>query len=395
MNRVKKRKNSYTMPIILIIILLIALAIVGFKGYEVYEGMKYPDLVYELKDTQQFEYNEHVTVSDLVSSLANGTLTNGDEALTTGSLGIMSADIVFTNLKGELQNVTVKYEVVDTTAPVIESIDTITIYVNTELNLLDYVKVKDNYDESPTITIEGDFDNTTVGTYELSAKVTDSSNNTATKGFVVSVVKKDEPIDYTANYTETQLVDGTYTTSKGFTIEVIDHIAYIDGILIANKSYSLPSTYAPGFLEITDSAFKEMQSAAAELGLNLYNSSGYRSYKYQKQLYNNYCNRDGQAAADTYSARPGHSEHQTGYALDLNTITNSFKDTAEGQWIANHCYEYGFILRYPEGKSDETGYMYEPWHIRYVGVDLATKLYNGGDWLTLEDYFGIDSVYAD
>ena len=80
-------------------------------------------------------------------------------------------------------------------------------------------------------------------------------------------------------------------------------------------------------------------------------------------------------------------------AIDLNTINDTFHNTPEAKWLANNCYKYGFILRYPKGKTDETGYKYESWHFRYVGVDLASKLYNNGDWITLESYFGITSKY--
>ena len=138
-----------------------------------------------------------------------------------------------------------------------------------------------------------------------------------------------------------------------------------------------------------------MKSDASSIGLNLWAQSGYRSYDYQNDLYNGYIKRNGKKAADTFSARPGASEHQTGLAFDLNTITNSFKDTAEGKWVNKNCYLYGYILRYPEGKTNETGYIYEPWHIRFVGKELAKKLYNNGNWITMEDYFGIDSKYND
>ena len=126
----------------------------------------------------------------------------------------------------------------------------------------------------------------------------------------------------------------------------------------------------------------------------LWIASGYRSYWDQKSIYNNYVSRDGQANADTYSARPGHSEHQTGLAFDLNSIDDSFSNTYEGQWVHDNCYRFGLILRYPKGKESITGYMYESWHMRYVGVELATKLYNDGDWITLEEYYGIDSKYS-
>lgn len=102
---------------------------------------------------------------------------------------------------------------------------------------------------------------------------------------------------------------------------------------------------------------------------------------------------DGKEAADTYSSRPGHSEHQTGLSFDLNTITNSFINTPECKWVNDNCYKFGYIIRFPKNKEKETGYMYEPWHLRYVGTDLAFKLYNNGDWLSLEDYFGITSTY--
>ncbi|WP_294411605.1 M15 family metallopeptidase [uncultured Ruminococcus sp.] len=171
----------------------------------------------------------------------------------------------------------------------------------------------------------------------------------------------------------------------------IPGLTYINGVLIANKSYSLPADFAPGLDSTCYNQFCKLSNAAAQEGLNIYLSSGFRSYDYQAQIYNNYCARDGQAAADTYSARPGYSEHQTGLAIDVNQIDDSFIGTPEAIWLENHCHEFGFILRYPQGKQDITGYQYESWHIRYVGTDLATQIYNSG--LTLEEYFGIDSYY--
>ncbi|MGN0587568.1 MAG: D-alanyl-D-alanine carboxypeptidase family protein, partial [Oscillospiraceae bacterium] len=172
-----------------------------------------------------------------------------------------------------------------------------------------------------------------------------------------------------------------------------DGITYINGILVVNKTYSLPSDYAPGVDPEAQAAFDKMQADAAAEGLNIYISSAFRSYEYQSGLYQRYADRDGQAAADRYSARPGHSEHQTGLAFDLNTIDSSFADTAEGKWVAENCYKYGFIIRYPEGKEEITGFIYEPWHIRYLGKDTAKSVYDSG--LTLEEYLGIDSVYAE
>lgn len=184
------------------------------------------------------------------------------------------------------------------------------------------------------------------------------------------------------------------TSSKGYTIERRNGITYVDGVLVANKSYALPESYNPGdILPECASAFSKMKADAAAQGLNIYNQSGFRSYSLQNDLYTRYSNRDGKEAADRYSARPGHSEHQTGLAIDLNDITSAFANTAEGIWVAENSWRYGFILRYPKGKEVQTGYMYEPWHIRYVGVDVATKIYESG--LCLEEYYGITSVYSD
>lgn len=177
----------------------------------------------------------------------------------------------------------------------------------------------------------------------------------------------------------------------GPVIEVKNGVTYVDGILIANKSYSLPENYGNGLTAETQQAFYNMQAAAWNDGISLWICSGFRSYWTQYNLYWSYVNRDGQWAADTYSARPGHSEHQTGLAIDINDASSNFNGTPAAKWIAAHCAEYGFILRYPYGKEDKTGFMYESWHVRYVGKDLARKITDSG--LCLEEYLGIDSYY--
>lgn len=168
-------------------------------------------------------------------------------------------------------------------------------------------------------------------------------------------------------------------------------LTYIQGILVVNKSYPLPSTYNPGLNGESMAAFEVMKKAAANDGINLFIVSGFRSYSHQATLYKNYVTRSGQAEADRYSARPGHSEHQTGLALDLNSASSSFAGTKEAIWLANNSYRFGFIVRYPEGKEAITGYIYEPWHMRYLGIENAAKVYNSG--LCLEEYLKIDSKY--
>lgn len=170
-------------------------------------------------------------------------------------------------------------------------------------------------------------------------------------------------------------------------------ITYIDGILVVNKTYALPADYNPGVDADAQAAFDRMQADAAEEGLNIYISSGFRSYDYQAGLYQRYVDKDGKDEADRYSARAGHSEHQTGLAFDLNSIEESFANTKEGKWVAQNCHKYGFIIRYPSDKEDVTGYKWEPWHIRYLGEETAQAVYDSG--LCLEEYLGITSEYAE
>ena len=172
---------------------------------------------------------------------------------------------------------------------------------------------------------------------------------------------------------------------------VPSEVTYVKGVLIANKSYGLPADYNPGLDATAKSQFDILAADAKKEGLNIYLASGFRSYEYQSKIYNNYVSLYGQATADTFSARPGYSEHQTGLAIDVNTVDDSFAATEESKWLASNAHKYGFIIRYPKGKDDITGYQYESWHIRYLGVETATAVYNSG--LTLEEYLGVDSKY--
>ncbi len=208
-----------------------------------------------------------------------------------------------------------------------------------------------------------------------------------------SMDKENSKVNAVVTSEETTTPESTEPPAQEPNIEVIDGITYVDGILIANKTYALPSDFNPGVSDEAYDALTEMEIAAAEDGISLFIVSGFRSYDDQDVIYNRYVSQDGKAEADRYSARPGHSEHQTGYAFDLNSLEEYFADTPEGIWLAENCHKYGFIIRYPKGKEHITGYMYEPWHVRYLGVDIATSVYESG--LTLEEYLGITSEYQD
>ena len=277
--------------------------------------------------------------------------------------------------------------VVDRESPVISFTSYLEITVGNDIDLLKGVSVTDNSGENITVTVEGSYNVNQAGTYELKLVACDSSLNKAEEKLTLRV--KDPVSPSVGQMTETVY----FVTSKGFPGEIRNGVTYIDGYIVANKTFSLPSSYGNGLTAEMQSAFRQMAAGAAADGLNIYIVSGFRSYNTQKNLYNRYVDRDGVAEADTYSARAGYSEHQSGLAADLNSVSNSFAGTREAIWLSNNCYKYGFILRYPLGKTNETGYIYEPWHFRYVGTELAEKLYNGGDWITMEDYFGISSEY--
>ncbi len=188
------------------------------------------------------------------------------------------------------------------------------------------------------------------------------------------------------------VLDGEYTFGGEPIIETVNGATYVNGILIVNKTYPLPENYDPKSLDPdAEAAFDSMKEAAATEGLTLKIISGYRPYSQQYRTYHNYAKRDGYDLADRYSARAGHSEHQSGFAMDINSLNQSFGNTKEGLWLAEHCAEYGFILRYGKEMESSTGFMYEPWHLRYLGTDLAKTVTESG--LSLEEFLGITSEY--
>ena len=173
--------------------------------------------------------------------------------------------------------------------------------------------------------------------------------------------------------------------------------------LLVNKFNYLDSNYIPENLELLDNSYaksgiylvkeakdniERLISDAKNDGMNIRVISAYRSYSYQENLYNNYVKNDGVENADTYSARPGYSEHQTGLVVDITRAFddfNNFENTNEYNWMLENAHNYGFILRYPKDKEDITTYSFEAWHYRYVGVELAQKIKASN--LTFDEYY--------
>jgi len=383
----KRKKHKKKKIIVLLTIIIIILLIIGFILFSIFNK----DIKVELNKKLEVEINSDINLLSFIKKVDNGKIDTKDKKIDTSKLGEQELKIyLFNNIKKKEYKFKIK--VVDTTKPVIEAKEELSTIEGTKIDLLKDIKVEDNSKEEIKVEIIGDYDFNKKGEYKLKYNAKDSSKNETIKEFKLIVKEKPKEKVNTNN--------GSFTTSKGYSGKVENGITYINGVLIANKTYSLPSSYYPGGLtNETQNAFNKLKEAASSLGYNFFVGSGFRSYGTQKTIYNNYVASDGQANADTYSARAGHSEHQTGLAFDIcdhnveACITSAFDTTDQAKWINDNCYKYGLIVRYPKGKTNETGYMYESWHLRYVGVDLATKLYNNGSWITLEDYFGIDSIY--
>lgn len=171
------------------------------------------------------------------------------------------------------------------------------------------------------------------------------------------------------------------------------------GPMLVNKYRYLPKDYAPKQLvsvgkgkrmeKTAAEAFKELKKAAKTAGFYLQPVSAFRTYQYQENLHNNYMKRQSEEEVDTFSSREGFSEHQTGLTVDINTgqsTLRAFAGTQAAEWVEKHCGDFGFIVRYPEGEEEITGYEYEPWHITYVGVETAADMKARGI-NTLEEYY--------
>lgn len=202
------------------------------------------------------------------------------------------------------------------------------------------------------------------------------------EGYLSELMEEEE-----SNPNSTEIEAPEETPDEEDATEVIKKI---NGILFVNKIYGLPSDYYPDLdPEAKRKVDLMIKAAKDEINKEIIAFSGFRSYNYQKKIYNSSVEANGEEYAQRYSAKPGHSEHQTGLAFDLGGqmkywLELEFEDTEEGIWLSENAHRFGFILRYPKDKEHITGYAYEPWHFRYVGEDHASKIYEKE--ITLEEY---------
>lgn len=289
--------------------------------------------------------------------------------------------------------------------------DKITLNVNDSFEIDHYIEsVKDDKgnlliksekeNEKGTYRVSSNVDTQKAGTYQATVYALDLNGNQAEKQLTVIVT---QVVDSSEVNEGNETNEGSSANegggNNGSTAQTIDNSGYdnsidpanaqpyyVKGILLVNKRHPLPPSFGALDPEAA-AALERLQAAAANAGYSIPTLSGFRTYEYQVSLYNSYVERDGQEAADTYSARPGFSEHQTGMVFDVGEIDDYYGETPAGTWLREHCHEFGFIIRYPQGKEQITGYMYEPWHIRYVGKEAAAQIYQKG--ITLEEYLGV------
>ena len=200
---------------------------------------------------------------------------------------------------------------------------------------------------------------------------------------VVTRVNLNLDLPYYTNTKEAKHLNTFYT--------LVNKYNYLRDDFVPNNLVEMTTPYSKEGIYLVEEArdnFYKLVDKAKEEGLTIRAISAYRGYTYQKRLYDKYVEADGVNKADTYSARPGFSDHQTGLAIDVDNTTSSFENftnTKEYQWMLDNSYKYGFILRYPSAKESITTYQFESWHYRYVGLKLAKKIKASN--LTFDEYF--------
>jgi len=339
-------------------VLMIALVVLGFVQWQ--RKQQYDRITLNFVEPSVIvEAYSEVDVRNWVAN-SSGTVTY--PLINTTQLGSQPLVFQVTDEKGMTRDFTYDVTVVDTTPPELKFS---TYTITTMTSPVDYKSYLISNNDLVDGPVEVKFTGTVgdkPGLYKITAMATDKSNNSVSK--ILYVLYQLNP--------ETMVVN--YLT--------------VDGILIANKKFPLSKNYDPGRDVQANRALTNMLDAASAAGYNIPVLSAYRSFESQSRIFQLNVDRLGYDQASKEVAVPGYSEHQTGLSFDIGSITSSFANTAAFDWLSANADKYGFILRYPKGKEAITGYIYEPWHYRYVGADLAAKIKASG--LCLEEYLGLE-----
>ena len=324
-----------------------------------------------LKKGEEFSFIHNIDINEISDSIEikidNEEIIESNDNLGIKASGVGQANLSIINNKGKvLKNIVVKVKPIPT---------------DIEINKTNFIIQKGKTESIEVKVLPDNLENKKVKYTSSDEKIATIDENGTIKGIssgkVVISVETEETPTIIKNI-----------NIRVISIEVKDNGAtYVDDILIVNKKYHLPAAYNLGVDKTAKEKFEQMRKAALKDNIGLRIVSSYRSYNTQAAIYNKNLNLHGERIANRFSAKPGQSEHQTGLAFDINQANRSFVGTKEAKWLQENCYKYGFIIRYPSGKESVTGYVYEPWHIRYVGEDVAKEIFESG--LCLEEYLGI------
>ena len=343
------------------------------------------------KDRQILEYGEKIDSSSFVKHSVGEV--KSYPSVHTKKTGIQTITYVL-SYEGQTKNIPYTIDVQDTKKPEIKLKENhVTLEYGQTYDVADNIKsVRDPIDgplkkakktAAGSYWIDSSLNTLKAGSYTITIHAQDRNGNRADQKFTVTVKEKVKQKPKKVNTPSDDELSSA-SQSGGSTAASVEPY-YVNGVLLVNKKHALPQNYG-GMDSNAYAALQQLQAGAEAAGYSMPLISGYRSYAYQASLYNSYVAQDGQALADTYSARPGHSEHQSGLAFDIGALDNGYGNTPDGRWLHAHCADYGFIIRYPAGKESITGYQYEPWHVRYVGKEIASQIMAQG--ITLEEYLG-------
>lgn len=374
----RKRRAATIKRVITVLLIVVAIIIALFVALIIYNSK----IHIKLKSDRKIEIKTPATASQFIEEIGNGTLVQ-DVAINTEKLGTQNCNVKI-KVGEDIRDYSFPVEIVDTQAPEISLTESeLNLLEGTPMDVLSKAQVVDNSGEDIQMTVDGEYMENEPGSQVINLVATDSSGNTSQKPITINVIgiTKDMP-------------DCTFLTNNGHQGEIKGGILYVDGVMIVNKSFGLPEDYGDGLTAETIRAYDRLAYWAYQAGYTLDTVTEFRSYSQQARLFEYWSVEMGEGPDTMSTVRPGHSEHQTGLALDVGSSYTEFADTPEGKWLNDNCWKYGLIMRYPKDKENVTGCSFEPWHVRYVGEELAEKLYNKGNWITLEEYFGVPSRYA-
>lgn len=373
--------NKKTLIIVLLIGVIICCAVWYINktnsnkcilAYVPYKYIEFDSDELILKKGEEFSFVHNIDINEIESSI-EFNIENEEIIKSNTELGIKAIEVGQTNLRIVNNKGKILKDIVVKVKPIPTDIEIDKTNLSIEKDKTKSIKVKVLPDNLVNKNVKYTSSNENIATIDENGNIKGISSGKV----VISVETEETPI-----------------IKKDINVRVINievksnGATYVDDILIVNKKYHLPDTYNFGVDKTAKEKFEQMKRVAIKDNISLRIVSSYRSYNTQAAIYNKNLNLHGAWVANRFSAKPGESEHQSGLAFDINQANRSFVGTKEAQWLQENCYKFGFIIRYPRGKENITGYVYEPWHIRYVGEKVAKEIFESG--LCLEEYLEID-----